>query len=142
MTTSAIDALHDIHTATNDILQGYREMGERAQPEIQAVIQRLTSLHAAHATEQTAELTRAGRSGQDDSSLQGTLNKVVVILRDWVSDLDRDALPAVRDGEESLRNEYHKALDTPAVAAHPSIAALLRRQREEINAEVARLPQR
>ena len=142
MTTSAIDTLHDIHTATNDMLKGYREMGERAQPEIQAVIQRLTSMHAAHAAEQTAELTRAGRSGQDDRSLQGTLNKVVVILRDWVSDLDRDALPAVRDGEESLRKEYHQALDAQGLVAQPSIAALLRRQLEEINAEIARLPQR
>ena len=41
--------------------------------------------------------------------------------------------------EEALRKEYHQALDVQAVAAHPSIAALLRRQLEEINAEIARL---
>jgi uncharacterized protein (TIGR02284 family) len=142
MRTSAIHALHDIHTATNDVLKGYREMAARAEPDIQAVIRRLVDLHEQHAAEQTTELAHAGDTGQDDTSLQGTLNKVVVILRDWVSDLDRDTLPAVRDGEEALRKEYLEALDEPAVASHLAIATLLRRQLAAISGEIARLPQK
>lgn len=136
-----IDALHDIHTATNDVLRGYREMSARAEPEIQSVIRRLTDLHERHAAEQSAELARLRDTGKDDSSLQGTVNKVVVMLRDWLTHLDRDVLPAVREGEEALRKQYDKALDEEQVAANPSVAGLLRTQLASINVEIARLPQ-
>jgi hypothetical protein len=140
MSTRAIDALHDIHTATNDVLKGYREMLARAQPDIQAVIHRLTAMHERHAAAQAAELARLREADKDDTSLQGTVNKVVVILRDWLSDLDSDALPKVREGEESLRDEYDKALRGGEVSGSPSVAALLKTQRDAINGEIASLP--
>lgn len=140
MNTQTIDAMHDVHTATNDVLKGYREMAARAQPDIQAVIRRLIDMHEQHAAEQEAELRRARDVGKDDSSLQGTVNKVVVVLRDWLSDLDRDVLPAVRKGEMSLRDEYDKALEDGVVSGDATAAALLRKQRDAINAEIARLP--
>ena len=40
-----------VHTATNDVLNGYREMSARAKPDIQAVIRRLTDRHEQHAAE-------------------------------------------------------------------------------------------
>ena len=140
MSTRAIDALHDVHTATNDVLKGYREMLARAQPEIQAVIHRLTALHERHAAEQAAELVRLRDADKDDTSLQGTVNKVVVVLRDWLAGLDRDALPAVRDGEESLRMEYDKALRDAQLSGHSSIAALMTSQMNAISSEIAQLP--
>jgi uncharacterized protein (TIGR02284 family) len=141
MTTRAIDTLHDIHTATNDVLQGYREMTARAEPDIQATIRRLTTMHERHASEQSAELVRLRDADKDDSSIQGTVNKAVVILRDWLSTIDRDALPAVRDGEESLRKEYQEALQDRLVLAHPAVAAMLSKQMDDISAEITRLPQ-
>jgi len=138
--TGATNALHDLHTATNDVLKGYREMSARAKPEIQGVIRRLTELHERHAAEQAAELAHLRDSGKDDSSLQGTVNKVVIVLRDWLSDLDRDVLPAVRDGEESLRDEYDKALSDDWVVQNSSVATLLRKQLESIKREIALLP--
>jgi len=140
MKTAAIDALHDIHTATNDVLKGYREMTARAEPDIQTVIRRLTEMHERHALAQQAELARLRDATQDDSSLQGTVNKVVVILRDWLSNLDREALPAVRMGEESLLDEYKKALKDLQVIDNPSIVALLQTQSDSIASEIARLP--
>lgn len=140
MTTLAIDALHDIHTATNDVLKGYREMSARAEPDIRSVIQRLTDMHQRHAAEQEAELLRLRDGGKDDSSLQGTVNKVVVILRDWLSDLDGDVLPAVRKGEESLRDKYKEALEDVNVPADPTVLALMKAQYQAIVSEIARLP--
>ena len=58
MTLHAIDALHDVHTATTDVVKGYREMAARAEPDIQAVIHRLSDMHHRHAAEQEAELAR------------------------------------------------------------------------------------
>ncbi|WP_180127706.1 DUF2383 domain-containing protein [Rhodoferax sp. BLA1] len=140
MSQRTTDALHDVHTATNDVLKGYREMSARAEPEIQTVLARLIAMHEKHAAEQAAELELLRESVQDDSSIQGTVNKVVVILRDWLTDLDRDVLPAVRDGEESLRNEYGKALQNEQVAANAAVAQMLRAQMDAITTEIARLP--
>jgi hypothetical protein len=141
MSNRAIDALHVVHTATNDVLKGYSEMSARAEPDIQSVIRRLTEMHKRHAAEQAAELLRLSDAGKDDSSLQGTVNKVVVILRDWLTDLDREVLPAVRAGEESLRAEYDKAFREVRVSANPSVAALLKKQMDSIDSEIVRLPQ-
>jgi Domain of unknown function (DUF2383) len=140
MSKDAIDALHDVHTATNDVLKGYREMSARAEPEIQSVVRRLIDMHERHAAEQEAELVRLRDAGTDDSSLQGTVNKVVVMVRDWVSDLDRDALPAVRDGEKSLRDKYVEALEDGRVSEHATVGALLKTQMAAITSEIARLP--
>ena len=139
-TTAALDSLHDIHTATNDVLKGYREMAVRAEPEIQSVIQRLTAMHQQHAAEQAAELSRLNDANKDDTSLQGMINKAVVVVRDWVSQLDRDVLPAVRMGEEALRDKYNKALDETQVQNDPAMAVLLRRQLGLIQSEIAKLP--
>ena len=140
MTASAIETLHEIHTATNDVLKGYREMTARAEPEIESVIRQLTDMHSLHATEQESELARLRQSGKDDSSIQGTVNKAVVVLRDWVSHLNSDVLPAVRQGEESLREKYYKALKSDQVQADSSMTNLLKRQLDLISAAIARLP--
>jgi len=137
-----IDALHDIHTATNDVVKGYREMQARAQPEIQTVIRRLSEMHQRHASEQEAELIRLRDAGKDDSSLQGTVNRVVVIMRDWLTNLDGDVLPAVRQGEESLRDEYTKALANLRSHQQAPVFALLKSQCDAINSEIARLPKK
>ncbi len=140
MSDRVIDALHDVHTANNDVLKGYREMSARAEPEIKGVIARLTDLHQRHASELADELLRMRETTKDDTSLQGTLNKAVVIMRDWVSDLDRDVLPNVRSGEESLRDEYYKALRDVEVAANLMVSAMLNVHIEAITAEISKLP--
>ncbi len=140
MSALANDALHDIHTATNDVLKGYRELSARAEPDILAVIRRLTELHERHAAEQVAELTRLRDSPEGDSSIQGTVNKLVVVLRDWLSGLDRDVLAAVRDGEEALRDKYIEALAEESDSGGGRVAALLKVQMQAINLEIARLP--
>ena len=140
MGTTAIGSLHDVHTATNDVLKGYREMAARAEPEIQLIIDRLKAMHQKHASEQEAELSRHNESNEDDSSFQGTINKAVVVMRDWISQLDRDVLPAVRMGEESLRDKYKEAIEAVTSKSHPAVEDLLRRQLGSINTEIAKLP--
>ncbi len=140
MSTGAIEAMHDVHTATNDVLKGYREMVARAQPDIQTVIRRLTDMHERHAAEQEAELVRLRDTTDDDSSLQGTVNKAVVTVRDWFTDLDRGVLPAVRQGEEALLDEYKDALEDLRAHDNVSVVTLLRTQADSIASEIARLP--
>lgn len=140
MRNSTAEKLHDVHTATNDVLKGYREMASRAEPDIQPIIGRLIDMHEQHAGEQAAALQRLRDTPANDSSVQGTVNKVVVIMRDWLSNLDRDVLPAVRDGEESLRKEYDKAIRDGEASVDASVATMLKAQRDAIDGEIARLP--
>jgi hypothetical protein len=140
MTTPAIDALHEVHTATNDVLTGYREMSARAQPEVAPVIKRLTALHERHAAQQAAVLLSLRDPARDDTSLQGTLNKAVVVVRDWLSDIDREVLPAVRRGEAALRDDYLKALRVEAASSHDAIGPMLRAQLLDIDSEIGLLP--
>jgi len=142
MRTLEIEALHDARTATNDVLEGYREMAERAKPEIQSAIHRLTGMHERHTVELDAELQRMRDAQQNDSSFQGTVNKAVVILRDWVSDLDHDVLPAVRQGEEALRDQYTKSLGTLRDSENSPVFSLVNRQRHSIGEEISMLPDR
>lgn len=140
MTAQSINALHRVHTATNDVLKGYREMLERSQADIRPVISQLIYLHEQHAAEQIAELTRFGDAGREDTSFQGTLNKTVVIVRDWISNLDRGALPSVRQGEEALRDEYTKLLQDEGVSGDSAVAMLLKSQATALNSAIASLP--
>ena len=133
-------ALHKVHTATNDVLKGYREMLERSQADIRPVISRLIYLHEQHAAEQIAELARFGDAGREDTSFQGTVNKTVVIVRDWISNLDRGALPSVRQGEEALRDEYTKVLQDEGVSGDSAVAMLLKSQVSALNSAIASLP--
>jgi hypothetical protein len=140
MSERVIDALHDVHTANNDVLKGYREMSERAKPDIKGIVSRLIEMHQRHASEVSSELIRMRESTKDDRSLQGTLNKAVVMVRDWVSDLDRDVLPSIRQGEEALRDQYYKALRDVEAGADPMASRLLTGQVEAISAAIAALP--
>lgn len=142
LTTTAIDALQHVHTATNDVLEGYHTMAERAQPDLRPVIHRLIVLHERQAAEQAALLRLSAEGEVGDTSLQATVNKAVVILRDWFTDLDRDALPAVRQGEQALREVFAKALRDEEVATHEAVGPLLKTQLAAIDREILTLPQR
>lgn len=141
MTTSSIDELHDIHTATHDILKGYSELLARAEPAVQGLILRLTELHEKHAEEQAAELVRLQESVEGHKSAMGTVNKWVVILRHLFTDIDRDVLPAVRDGEKFLLSQYDDALNSIHESDRPYIGSLLKVQRDQIQVEISRLPE-
>jgi len=140
MNADARQSLHDVHTATQDVLKGYRTMLERAEPEIRPTVQALTDLHHRHAQEQEREIHRLGESAGDDTSFQGTVNKAAVIVRDWVTGLDRDALSAVRQGEEALRDRYVEAMDEMGAGATGTTRSLLTQQHADICNQIAKLP--
>lgn len=138
--TAATDVLQDVHTATNDALEGYREMSSRARPDIEPTIGRLVELHERHAAEQAALLSADHDADVGDTSVQGSVNKAVVIVRDWFTGLDRDTLPAVRQGEEALLGKYTKALADGGLTGQSRITSLLREQMSEIEQVISHLP--
>ena len=131
--------LHQALTATNDVLTGYETMLERAEPEIVSILTDLTAMHRRHASALEQRLNALGDSGEDDSSLRGTMNAVVVTLRDWVTDLDEGSLNAVRRGEKALMDIYDDAMSDWSASDDAETAALLDVQYQEIGEQVDHL---
>ncbi len=141
MSMNVKDVLHQIHTATNDVLEGYGVMLNRAEREIRPTIILLTQIHERHANAQRAALSNLGESADGDMSWQGTMNKAVITMRDWVSGLDEEALASVRQGEESLLDIYDEAMaDWPAGEA-PDVSTMLTEQFQEISDFIGVLPE-
>ncbi|PWK52760.1 DUF2383 domain-containing protein [Silicimonas algicola] len=142
MTNTPKSGLHQTLTATNDVLQGYDTMLPRADAEIAGVIAELTTMHRRHANALEQRLAALGESGEDDGSLQGTMNAAVVTLRDWITGLDESSLDAVLRGEKAVMDIYDDAMTDWSSSDDPETAALLGTQFKEISEQVARLANR
>lgn len=140
METTTQTALHDVHTAVNDILAGYETMEERAEPEILVTIRNLREMHREHAAEIVQRLAELGETTGDDASFRGSVNKAVVTMRDWVSDLDADTLPFVRDGEERLLGIYEEAIAESERGGDVDSSRLLTNQRDQVRDWKNQLP--
>lgn len=139
MANTPKSGLHQALTATNDVLTGYKTMLERAEPEIVPILTDLTSMHKRYASALEQRLNALGDTGEDDSSLRGTMNAVVVTLRDWVADLDEGSLDAVQRGEQALMDIYDDAVSDWSATDDGVTAALLNRQYQEIGEQVDHL---
>ena len=85
MADAGSKALHQVRTGISDVLDGYRTLSERAEPEIQPVVQTLNDMHHRHASDLDAKLVSLGEAADDDGSIRGAINKAAVALRDWVT---------------------------------------------------------
>lgn len=140
METKASSALHDVQTAIKDVLAGYDTLEERAEPEILPIVRKLKDMHHRHSTDIARHLTDLGEHADDEASIRGSVNKAVVAMRDWVSDLDADALSFVRDGEERLMGIYDDALNDAGDTGDFECRRLLSTQRQQIKAQTDQLP--
>ena len=142
MANTPLEALHQVHTATNDVLTGYETMQDRAEPEIMIILADLTAVHRDHARELAHRLQALGDNGEGDTSLRGTMNTVAVTLRDWVAGLGEGSLDAVERGERALQDIYDDALEGWSSHDDPQTAALLDAQFQEIGEKIDELAAR
>jgi len=142
MANTPLDALHQVHTATNDVLTGYETMMERAEPEIGPILADLTALHVEHAAALRERLRALGHTGEDDTSFRGTMNSVAVTMRDWITGLDEGSLDAVERGEKALQYIYDDAQKGWSSVDDLETATLLDAQYQEIGEKVAELAAR
>ena len=136
MSKSLREALHDVHTATNDVLEGYATMLGRAEPEIVGIVGDLKAMHERHAEAQRELLARMGQDDEEDTSLRGTMNTVAVTVRDWITGLDEGSLSAVERGETALGDIYTDAIEDLTETRDPAVRDLLDSQRAEIGTRI------
>lgn len=108
--------LHDLHTRLIDMIGGFDKVLEKAEPEFFGVAEEFRTLHHAQAEQVRAMLIGLGAEDGSDGSILGTVNRVVVEMRSWFSEIDRNILDAIAEGERRLIEDFEAALE-----ASPSI---------------------
>jgi uncharacterized protein (TIGR02284 family) len=124
------DAVATARTRTLDAGQGFQKMAEHAEPSFAPIVQAFLELHTRHAAELTRILTDAGQTPDDDGSMMGTINRLVVATRALVDDIDGDVLKQIHSGEENVASAYRDAL---SANVPPSVRDRLATMLAELN---------
>ncbi|KIT17847.1 DUF2383 domain-containing protein [Jannaschia aquimarina] len=122
------EALRDALTATLDALEGYRAMEGHVAPDLQGLIRDWREAHEGHAAELERALLRQG-GVDDEGSMMGTLNSVVVTTRGMLVGIDRAALGPIAKGEQRTIDAYAKAADR---VASPAVREMLNGHRTRL----------
>lgn len=126
-----------LSTDLADIIKGYGAMIDRADPDLQPVVQRLHALHKAHADEVMTELEAMGGHPENSGSMMGAVRVAVATAQDWFDTLDSSAVPRIIGGEERLIRAYADAIK--AAVNHPTLHEMLINQRAAIDAQIEAL---
>ena len=126
-----------VHTRVIDVIHGYEELAERAEPDLAPLAERMLALHRAHHAELHAMLAERGHSPDDQGSFMSLVQENVMRVRSWFDDMDRELIPRIREGEESLMGIYDEAIEAAPGGAQGR--ATLEAQRAALAEEVARM---
>jgi hypothetical protein len=138
MAEAKTSALHQVHTAIQDVLAGYAALKERGKDAILPVARDFEAMHRRHAAEIEALVAERGEECGGES-IRSTVNKVAVTLLDWTGSLDAGARPVVGTGEELLLEVYDAALEGWVTKADDEGQEAIARQARDIRAKVAEL---
>lgn len=111
-----IDLLHDLHTRLIDTLDGYDKVLEKAEPQVLGVVEEFRGLHGGQAEKVRAMLLELGAGGGSDGSFRGAVNRAVVELRSWFTEIDRNILDVIVDAEKRLLGAFEDVFE-----ASPSV---------------------
>ena len=123
-----------VHTRVLDVIQGYEELVDRAEPDLKPLAQRMLALHRAHHHELHLILEERGHPPDDRGSFMSLVQENVIRVRSWFDDMDREIIPRIREGEEQLTELYDAAIE--AGPAGDRDRARLEAQRDAIAREV------
>ena len=126
-----------VHTRVLDVIRGYEELAERAEPDLRPLAERMLALHRAHHEALHVMLEERGHPPSDRGSVMSLVQENVMRVRSWFDDMDRELIPRIREGEEQLIELYDEA-----IAAGPEgdrDRGLLADQRAALAREVARM---
>jgi uncharacterized protein (TIGR02284 family) len=127
-----VDALSKLTTMLCDVTRGYKEMVERAEPDLRPSVQLFHEMHTRHTAELMALLRKAGDDPEETGSMMGAVHEAVATVRDWLNALDESAIDMIASGEERVLNEYKTALEK--TADNNEIHQVIVAQRNELEA--------
>ncbi|MEO0486133.1 MAG: DUF2383 domain-containing protein [Pseudomonadota bacterium] len=129
-----VEDVTKVTTDVVDVIQGYKAMEDRAEPDLLPVVQRLLALHETHAAELFEHLQQIGGDADEAGSMMGLVHQAVATGRDWFDGLDASAEPALIRGERRLIDTYDTAV--AATLRFDETRQMLERQRDALKAQV------
>lgn len=130
-------ALAKVHTRVIDVIAGYEELVEKAEPDLRPLATTMLTLHRRHRQALDAVLTGRGHASDGEGSFMSIVQENVIRVRSWVDDMDEDLIPRIRKGEEGLRDLYDDAI--AAAAGQAPERAALTAQRDELDVQIAEM---
>lgn len=125
-----LDRIAEVHTRVLDTVQGFEKLIEKAEPGFLPIARTFLDLHTTHARELALYLSSKGRDPHDDGSFFGTVNKAMIEMRSWFSDIDHNVMDQIKEGEKHVLDAYQQAREgAQTVEAN----AMLMRHADEIN---------
>ena len=124
-----------VHTRVVDVIRGYEELVERAEPDLKPLAERMLALHRAHEEQLHVVLESRGHPPDHEGSFMGLIQENVIRLRSWVDDMDRDIVPRIREGERQLVELYEEAIQAAPMGDRDRDT--LGHQRAALDAEIA-----
>ena len=124
-----------VHTRVLDVIHGYEELLERAEPDLAPLARRMLDLHRAHHEQLHLMLQERGHPPDDRGSFMSLVQENVMRVRSWFDDMDRELIPRIREGEESLVDLYDEAIE--AGPAGDRDRGVLEAQKAALRAEIA-----
>lgn len=109
-----IALLHDLHTRLVDMLDGFDKMLEKAEPEFLGVAADFRGLHRGQAERVCGMLAELGEDGGSDGSILGTVNRAVVEMRSWFTEIGPNILDGIVDDEKRLIGDFDAVIAASA----------------------------
>ena len=129
--------LAKVHTRVIDVIAGYEELVERAEPDLRPLATAMLELHRRHHAGLDGLLAARGHAPDEEGSFMSLVQENVIRVRSWVDDINADLIPRIRKGEEQLAELYDDAI--AAADGRAAERQALAAQRAELGGQIAEM---
>jgi uncharacterized protein (TIGR02284 family) len=136
-----VSKLTTLHTSLIDARSGYEEGVKDAHGKgVTPLFSELVALHGQDASAVAQQLKRLGAPVDDDGSLMGTFDRVVMKFTSLFTDLDEKIIPSLINGERRVLVHYDEAIEASS-PANPEYAILIQ-QRDALQQRIETMSER
>ena len=133
--------LTTLHTSLIDARSGYEEGVKDAHGKgVTPLFSELVALHGQDASAVAQQLKRLGAPVDNDGSLMGTFDRVVMKFTSLFTDLDEKIIPSLINGERQVLVHYDEAIKASS-PANPEYAILIE-QRDALRHRIETMSER
>ena len=120
-----------------DVNDGYDELIARAEPSVRGMLKDLSDQHKHDIAEIETTAKSSGIEVDRSGTLMGDVQKAVVRVRDWLTDIDANVLEAVAHGEENVVSSYNSAIKS--LPSSHDLHTVLTDQRQNLRGKISAL---
>ena len=117
-----------------DVCEGYEELINRADPSIKGLIKDVADQHAKDIAEIETVAKTSGMELDRSGTLMSEVHKAAVKMRDLFTDIDKDVLTAVGEGEKNVLSTYDSAIKE--LPDTHKLHGILHTQRQELRGKI------